>query len=155
MMSGYQQRMSVGFVGSGSGMTEKQMEQLLWLLIQIDPTEVHHGDGQGADTQFHGMVCSLGIPTILHPSTDIGNRGFGEPFTRRFEPRTSDERNQDIVNDSMILIAATFGDEPTDDHSEMWNVIRQARQAGILIVLIYHDGQWELEKCYETSDGTT
>jgi hypothetical protein len=151
-MSGHQQRMPVGFVGNPGGMTGDQMVQLRWLLAQIEPTEVHHGDGQRADAQFHEIACSLGISTIIHPSTDIATRAFSEPFTRRFEPRMSDERNQDIVKDSMILIVATVGRAPTEDHSEVWEVVQKAREAGSLIVLIFPDGTWELEKSYETSN---
>ena len=153
-MSGHQQRMSVGFLGNPNGMTDDQMVQLRWLLGQTEPTEVHHGDEVGADVQFHRIAISLSIATVLHPSDDTTNRGFSEPFTRRFEPRKPSDRNQDIVKDSMILIVATVGHAPTEDHSEMWEAVRKARQAGILIVQISPDGVWELEKCYETSNDT-
>lgn len=151
-MSGHSQRMSVGFIGTTGGMTDKQIEQLRWLLIQIDPTEVHHRDGLGADAQFHGIVCSLGVPTILHPGSDNATRALCNPFTRRFEPRDSDDRNQDMVNDSMIVIVAVKDGEIADCHSEAWDVMQKARETGCLIVLIFPDGVWELEKSYETSN---
>jgi hypothetical protein len=151
-MSGHAQRMSVGFVGTADGMTDKQTGQLRWLLGQVEPTEVHHGDGVGADVQFHRIAVSLSIATILHPSDDTTIRACCEPFARRFEPRAPDDRNQDLVNDSMILMAATVGSEATDDHSEVWEVVQKAREVGSLIVLIFPDGTWELEKSYETSN---
>lgn len=150
-MSGHQERMSVGFVGNPNGMTDDQMVQLRWLLGQTEPTEVHHGDEVGADVQFHRIAISLSIATVLHPSDDTTNRGFSEPFTRRFEPRKPSDRNQDIVKDSMILMIASKDSEITNHHSDVWDIVQKAREAGCLIVLIFPDGVWELEKSYETS----
>ena len=153
-MSGTQ-RMSVGFIGATDGMTDKQIVQLRWLLGQTEPTEVHHGDEVGADVQFHRIAVSLSIATVLHPSDDTTNRGFSEPFTRRFEPRKPSDRNQDIVKDSMILMIALKDSEIADHHSDEWDLVQKAREGESLIVLIFPDGTWELEKSYETSSEST
>jgi hypothetical protein len=56
-----------------------------------------------------------------------------------------------MVNDSMIVIVAVKDGKIADCHSEAWDVMQKAREAGCLIVFVFPDGVWELEKSYEAS----
>ena len=128
-------------------MTRQQQEVVRWLLIEIEPTEVHHGDCIGADEQLHEIARSLGIATVVHPPTSEKKRAFCKSFTRRYEPKEYLSRNKDIVEESAMLIAAPDEREVNEvRRSGVWATVRYARKAGLPVLVAYPNGSWTIAR---------
>ena len=101
--------MKVGFTGTRSGMTARQMLALAKFLGQYQSriTEFHHGDCVGADAEAHEIVESfLGVNVIyVHPPNDERYRAF-KHSPHIAEPRGYLVRNHDIVNSVDRMLAA-------------------------------------------------
>lgn len=138
--------MRIGFTGTQAGMTEFQQAGLRAFLVeqQIALVEsVHHGDCIGSDAEFHALAQELMLPVIVHPPTDSSKRAFclGGADYRQRKPYL--ERNQDIVRESDLIVAA-----PRTQHEELrsgtWATIRYARKIGRLVIVLWPDGQVEV-----------
>ncbi len=130
---------AIGFTGTRKGMTEIQTQTLLDILNLLNFTEVHHGDCIGADSEFNKLVA-LHFPEVIrigHPPTNTKARAFSECTILR-EPKEYAERNHDIVNESLFLLAAPEGPEVT--RSGTWMTIRYAHKIGKGFSIIKPDG---------------
>jgi hypothetical protein len=105
--------MIVSFTGTRRGMTDAQWATVQTLLVRLAPTEVHHGDCVGADSDF-AEICSGLVPRpriIAHPGESAGG---GENHLRANSPhndevlptKTHFARNRDLVNAADVLVAA-------------------------------------------------
>jgi hypothetical protein len=131
--------MKVGFTGSREGITDEQYIRIKNLLISGDTTEVHHGDCIGADAYMHEIAGLLEIRIVIHPPDLPGLRCFCSCDELR-EEKPFLERNQDIVDETDVLIACPNGTKETM-RSGTWATIRYAEKQKKTILLIYPSGR--------------
>jgi len=129
--------MKVGFTGTRTGMTPRQVAEVQVFLAanrqRIE--EAHHGDCVGADAQFHLMCRDMQIPVVLHPSTLTAQRAYSQECAASHPPLAPLERNRRIVDASTVLLAA-----PRNEHEELrsgtWATIRYARPRIPTVVIL-------------------
>lgn len=133
--------MRVGFTGTQLGTTPQQLSSLWIVLGQLKPVEeFHHGDCIGSDAEAHDLVRRIFDDSVIviHPPTIETKRAFKGADIYR-DPKDYMDRNQDIVNETDILIATPAEDEEKI-RSGTWSTIRKARKRGMSVVLIYPSG---------------
>jgi hypothetical protein len=138
------ERMTIGFTGTQQGMTDAQKDTLLSLLYKYQPSEVIHGDCIGADLEF-AVMCALKSPSNpkIHsrPCTIKSKRAYA-PYDVIYSARAPLDRNQDIVDNSDILIACPKEDTEVI-RSGTWSAVRRGRQKRIPVIVIYPNGLTE------------
>ena len=127
--------MRIGFTGTRRGMDSHQKWEVAILVAENKPTEVHHGDCIGADTDFH-EICMEHIPIVIHPS-NLKTRAWNYAgVTMEHEPKPPIVRDHDIVDSVDMLIAC-----PAQNYEILWSgtwaTIRYARKVGKLVRIIY------------------
>lgn len=131
--------MVIGFTGTRQGMTEPQKEALLELLQKYNPTEVHHGDCIGADSQFHDLI-SANFPQckiVIHPpDKDFARAHRGGELVVRLDTKDFLVRNRDIVDSCEVLMACPKEPEHEVNRSGTWATVRYARKIGRIINII-------------------
>lgn len=121
--------MKIGFTGTLAGMVEIQWKKVWSILKDNNPEEGHHGCATGADSEFHEICRSLGIPIIGHPPINEEKMMVIKPieFLRLCKPQPYIVRNHDIVDETDRLIGC-----PKSRHEELrsgtWATIRYARR---------------------------
>lgn len=120
--------MRVGITGTQRGATEAQLTQLRETLIRFGVTEIHHGDCIGVDSEAHDVARALGIRIVIHPPLVETKCGWNEGDDRR-EPKPYLERNHDIVDETLMLIAVP-GEDKEQLRSGTWSTVRYARRLG-------------------------
>jgi len=119
-------RISVGFTGTQVGMNINQRIIVDAFLRRLKPTEVHHGDCIGADTDFHNICKALNTNIIIHPPIIETKRGFNySEFIHH--PKDYLVRNHDIVDASDWLFATPKENEEVL-RSGTWATIRYAKK---------------------------
>lgn len=142
----------IGFTGTRRGMTPAQFERVVFALRHFRPSEFHHGDCDGADTEVHHLVEGRGVPIVVHPPKDDTHRAFcmphdGAPNIRIEVPKPYLQRNKDIVDATEVLVAAPAGMKEVR-RSGTWSTIRYARRVGKRSIVVFPDGSitiWEVE----------
>lgn len=123
--------MKVGFTGTRDGMTQRQKEALVLKLMELGPTEFHHGDCKGADEEAHDIVreffpdCKITVwpPRIaFQRAYKTGDVMMGE---MDYIPR--DEK---IVDSTEVLVGAPRVTDYEEKRSGSWYTIRYARRSG-------------------------
>lgn len=133
---------TVGFTGPRDGMTLQQKTAVRSALVTLKPSHARHGLCTGADEQFHDICREYGLYIIGHPGMD--NHGKS-PYRAHcdvdeIEPVLSYmERNQNIVNNSDILIATPSGFVEIRS-SGTWSTIRKARNKRRTLFIVFPDG---------------
>jgi hypothetical protein len=127
--------MIIGFTGTQKGMTSYQMSKCYKVLERHNPTEVHHGDCIGSDSQFHDIAMGLDIAIVIHPPINPAKRAFKEDYFRRHPAVDYLVRNNHIVNQCEILIATPETVEE-ELRSGTWATIRAARKADKVVIII-------------------
>jgi hypothetical protein len=139
----------VGFTGSRNGMDTRQLRLVGSILVGhliIDDYEVHfhHGDCVGSDEQAHRLARALRFTMHIHPPEIETYRSFCKRTKREplIQPLSYAERNQDIVNQSQVLIAAPdrTREEGEATKGGTWMTVRKARDKGIPIYIAWSDG---------------
>lgn len=118
--------MKVGFTGSRKGMTLRQEELLMILLLELEPDEFHHGCCIGSDERAHNLAKLWQYRTVGHPPTETKYLGVWEDCDERREPFPYLERNRHIVNETDLLIATPRVPRGTP-HSGTWYTVEYAR----------------------------
>lgn len=138
--------MKVGFTGTRKGMTPEQRRFAENLLRSLHAEEVHHGDCQGADEEFHNLATDLGIRTVLHPPINPSKRA--RCVADEVRPvRDYLIRNRNIVRETGVLIACPHEDrEPPPARGQgTWSTIRYARDIlGRTVHVIWPSGKARL-----------
>jgi len=138
----------IGFTGTQRGMTLAQklmFEAVIAKLDLLGISEFHHGDCIGSDEEAHDSISNLSaflkssIKIILHPPNKKSKRAFCLADESR-SPLSYLDRNQEIVNDSNILIA-TPAEEEEVLRSGTWSTIRRARKQSKTILIINPHGE--------------
>lgn len=140
--------LEIGFTGTRDGMTDAQLRALEYVvgdLVRSEPVFwAHHGDCVGADAEFHELLMDLTgdhtIRIVVHPgpADDIA-RQSGCVGDERREPLPHLTRNQNIVDESTVMIAAPL-EETEQIRSGTWATIRMARRAGAPLAIVYPSG---------------
>jgi hypothetical protein len=120
--------MKVGFTGTQIGMSDRQKEQFVLDLQDLNPTELHHGDCIGADAEAHDIVRAF-FPEcfiVSHPPIKTNKRAYKKADVYRAS-KDYLIRNKDIVNEAEVLFGA-----PSSDVEELrsgtWSTIRFGRK---------------------------
>lgn len=144
--------MNIGFTGTKHGMTLPQTETIRALLglfyAAINTTmypsesytpEFHHGDCIGADFESAGIAKSMKYKLICHPPVNPSKRAWSD-FNDTVMPEYDYiVRDQHIVNDSRILIAAPHTSYEVT-RSGTWTTVRYARKQKRNIFIVNPDG---------------
>ncbi len=143
-MTSDQPLFAVGFTGTQGNLTQAQWLALDALLMELNPYECHHGDCIGADYSFHTICLKQQRHIILHPPINGSKRAYSRDATDSRLPREYLQRNQDIVNETKILIACP-GTATEQQRSGTWSTVRYARKLRRPIYLILPNGQIQKE----------
>ena len=125
--------MIIGFTGTQKSMTTDQFDRLLALVKNLNPSEAHHGDCIGADSVFHDICLTLGIPIVIHPPIDKSKRanckGTLDGYPLILPARDYLPRNRDIVDasDELIAVPNTTNEKL---RSGTWSTYRYAKKRG-------------------------
>lgn len=133
--------MKIGFTGTRFGMTDKQMQRLASLLLNIaegNSVELHHGDCIGADIEAAKIAKQLGYKIVCHPPLNESDRGEFQSDEYRMN-ETYLKRNRNIVDECEILIA-TPKTATEQFRSGTWYTIRYAGKRNKKILIIIPDG---------------
>jgi hypothetical protein len=133
--------MEIGFTGTQKGMTPKQFRALAHYLLEYwgnslanEDMWFHHGDCIGADEQAARMANNFGYLLTSHPPIKPDKRAYVTSHIM-LPPKPYIDRNHDIVDDTMALIAA-----PETAHevlrSGTWATIRYAKLLGRPITIL-------------------
>jgi len=109
----------------------------------MEPTEVHHGCCEGADQQIGVIARDMRIRVIAHPPLDESKMAFC-PSDEQRPPKAYMARNQDIVDECDVLMAAPKGMKE-ELRSGTWATVRRARKSERRIVIVWPDGTWKSE----------
>jgi len=129
----------VGFTGTRTGLTTPQSDALTGVLTRMYVAEFHHGDCVGADAEAAALV-RIHAPratVVCHPPTVINLRAHTAADVWR-APLPYLQRNQRIVEETDVLLAAPCGEE--DQHSGTWRTIRYAKSSGRPVVTVWPSG---------------
>ena len=142
----------VGFTGTQNGMTDVQKAHVRGWLYSLRATEFHHGDCIRADAEAHAIATRMGINIVAHPGFDSKGgspKRAGCQAWSTLPAKSYRVRNADIVRASNFLIAAPRSLEVK--RSGTWMTIRMARKAGVPLVIIYPNGEEQLEGMPESN----
>lgn len=143
--------MKLGFTGTQKGLKEIQREKLGSVLVflleheSIEDNEFHHGDCIGADEEFHEMLVGfrevnlIPLEIIIHPPINPKKRANCQDGTVLPEKDYID-RNHDIVDVSMVMIACPFEMIERKMYSGTWATIRYSIKKNKPLIIIYPDG---------------
>lgn len=133
--------LKVGFTGTKNGTTHSQIRSFRLLTGLMDIDEFHHGDCVGADEQSHEILKDRVGSMIIHPPIDPKYRAWcvGDYM---WEEKDYLKRNEDIVNNSDVLIACPRGTEEV--RSGTWSTIRFAVKLRKTVIIINREGLIEI-----------
>ena len=131
--------MIVSFTGTQDGMTSDQKYELENLLNQLEASEFHHGDCEGADEEAHDIALGMGLKIVKHPPTNPRKRAFCKGAAEVREEKDYLIRNHDNVDEGEVLIA-TPKEMVEKIRSGTWATVRYARKKGRDIFIVYRDG---------------
>ncbi len=145
--------MKIGFTGSRNGWTEKQQiacHDILYALLYIHGTELHHGDCVGSDHQAHKFILDTAIKIVIHPPIKVEfraycGRGVLVNQNNKIEwkqPKSYLARNRDIVEDTDVLVATPATDQEVGG---TWYTINWARKLLRHIFIVMPDGSVQEE----------
>jgi hypothetical protein len=128
----------LGFTGTRKGMTLAQWKAVSALLAKFAPSELHHGDCVGADSDAFHIATNAGILTTAHPPLNPKLRAFTKS-TVILPPAPYDVRNMRIVDVTEMLIATPLEDTE-QPKGGTWNTVRYARGRRPVVV-VWPDGR--------------
>lgn len=138
MNTGVKLDIHIGFTGTREGMSDNQKIELTKKLKEYISNNrnviFHHGDCIGADKEAFEIAKSLDCYTISHPPVNEKYRAFCKSNII-LEAKDYLDRNKDIVNESIELIAAPLEDEE-QLRSGTWSTIRYAKNKLTNVIIL-------------------
>lgn len=139
---------AIGFTGTSESVTPAQLltlRSLATIFYKEGYRDFSHGDCIGADAIAHEVFYSMGYNITIHPPSNGKKRALckGKGVTI-LPPRPYMERNQNIVDQSDVLIGAPK-DTKEVIRSGTWATIRRARKRKMMILIIWPDGMVSYE----------
>ncbi len=138
-------KFSLGITGTRNGMRDKQKLVVRFIAGFLLPDEAHHGDCLGADAEFHDIVREeTKAIIVVHPPSNPKNRAFKQgDFIMKEKPFMV--RDDDIIDESDLMLATPFQFEEQGRGSGTWAVIRHTRKARKPLIIIWPDGTFTAE----------
>jgi hypothetical protein len=138
-------KFSLGITGTRNGTNDKQHLTLAAIVGFLMPDEAHHGDCVGVDAEFHDLIRELTRAIIIvHPPSNPKKRAWKKgDFILKEKPFMV--RDDDIIDESDLMIAVPFQFEEQGKGSGTWAVIRHTRKARKPLIIIWPDGTFEPE----------
>lgn len=138
---------SAGFTGTREGLTFDQKRVIRAELLNLDPSEAHHGDCVGGDDEFHVRCLLLAIPVHIHPPLDDRYRAWCKGAEVVYPPLPYLERNKVIVDSVDFMLACPKEDtEPKPARGQgTWSTIRHARRVLVPMKIIWPNGEVQEE----------
>jgi hypothetical protein len=139
--------MILGFTGTRAGMTELQWSRIKMMLIDLRPSEVHHGDCIGADADFHKLIRKRNhslrnkVRIVTHPPIKTKGRAYCKGDFEH-PPFEYIKRDHDIVDASDMIFATPKGMNE-ELRSGTWATVRYAVRTGVPVIIIWPDGSTE------------
>lgn len=134
--------MILGFTGTREGMTNVQRESVAEFLRQRRPTEAHHGDCVGADSEFHDAALLFDPNSPPHISSHPCNlkkyRAYRHANSQH-PVKSPKERNWDIARASDHLLAAPRLTQ-SEPRSGTWQTIRFMLSLRKPVTVVWPDG---------------
>jgi hypothetical protein len=130
---------AVGFSGRSDGMNPLQKEKIRQELKHCwerGARHAHHGDCIGGDAEFHELATDIGYQMHVHPPDNAVKRAFCNGDVM-YPPKPYRRRNQDIVDNSEVLLAAPEGEEERYPRSGTWMTVRMGLRARSCYVIVY------------------
>ncbi len=135
--------MKIGFTGTRKGINSHQHDSLIKFVrhLSLEETiEAHHGDCVGADAQFHQILILLqeegrDIKIHIHPPNKEENRAFCKGADVIYEADGYLVRNENIVNNTDILIACPLENEE-QQRGGTWYTVRYAREKNRFVYIL-------------------
>jgi hypothetical protein len=149
--------MIISFTGTQIGMTTEQVSKFIKIIGYLKPERFNFGLCVGADVDAYFAVKAVGKyqPKIIgypgyseYRPNDLSKRAKDCRCDELKEPKPFLVRNQDIVNDSDILIA-TPKEFEEQIRSGTWSTVRKAKAQRLQIIIIFPDGSLKLENVRE------
>lgn len=142
----------IGVTGSRNGTTRAQWATMTAALAdvtaRVDRGVLHHGGCVGVDEAVHRWCATDSIPWEVHVHPGDASQELKAECPNadnlkvvRHPPRTSRDRNADIVAACDVLVAAPDGLERERRYSGTWATVRLARKAGKPIRVVLPDGR--------------
>lgn len=134
--------MQLFFVGSTEGMTHHQKKVVKEFLEDNKDSidRILHGDGRGADEEFHGICHELGLinKIYIHPLNKREKRALCKsPYIA--EPTTYYLRKKELLKKASFLLAATSNYQ-TNPVFGCWPMVDAAKEKPIPVLIIFPDG---------------
>lgn len=134
--------MILSVTGTRTGASEAALDACRhWLSTHDQPTEAHHGDCVGADTQWHELLEAMDVPIHIHPCNLRSQRSHLSG-AQIYPVRSPLVRNHVLVDVCDVLHAFPQTMEEIQ-RSGTWATIRYARKSGRDHVLFWPDGTVE------------
>ena len=135
--------MKLGFTGTRAGMTARQMRRVGALVEGLVPGEAHHGDCDGSDDDFHGIVRRFNrrfqatIKLVSHPPKDEKHRAFKVADEER-DPEPYLVRDAIMVDECDVIVATPKSAiKPKSLRGQgTWWTIEYARKRGKLVIVV-------------------
>ena len=120
--------MKIGFTGTREGMSQNQKEQFVLKMFELNPTEFHHGDCEGADAEAHDIIREFlpDVKIIVYPPLSFRRRAMKQGDVT-LKPEEYIKRDYKIVDSVDFLIGAPKTDAE-QIRSGSWTTIRYARK---------------------------
>ena len=134
--------MQLFFVGSTEGMTHHQKKVVKEFLEDNKDSidRILHGDGRGADEEFHGICHELGLinKICIHPLNKREKRALCKaPYIA--EPTTYYLRKKELLKKASFLLAATSTYQANPVFG-CWPMVDAAKEKPIPVLIIFPDG---------------
>ena len=128
----------IGFTGTAAGMTQAQLASAEDVYVALNGNVLHHGLCIGSDEQMHHIAARHAAAIIGHPPVNEYKLARCECREYR-QKKPYLVRNQDIVDESDVLLATPKGNEE-ELRSGTWSTVRYARKQHKLIFIIWPNG---------------
>lgn len=140
--------MRIGITGTRYKPAFVQLEGLYNFLTQYyEPGSViHQGCCTGFDESSVAIGSTIGYKIIGHPPKNqifLTNKHILDMCHEMRTPKEYLARNQDIVDDCTLLIAAPAKKEDDNPQSGTWQTVRYAKSIKRSLIILYNDGKVE------------
>lgn len=132
--------LTYGFTGSRDGLSPAQTVFFAQLFAQPFSVLVSHGDCLGSDADAHELARSTGLYVWIHPPENSSLRAFCSGALIVEHPLPYLERNQNIVNTNLLLLAAPSSEDEVI-RSGTWSTVRYAKRQGKAVLVVTPSGR--------------
>lgn len=117
-------------------MSQHQKEQFVLKMYELNPTEFHHGDCEGADAEAHDIVREFfpDVKIIVYPPISKYRQAFRQGDFHH-PPESYITRDYKIVDATEYLIGGPLGDTEIL-RSGTWTTIRYGRKTNKPITVL-------------------